>query len=117
METYKFRWKYRIESNRLKNYDYSSDWGYFITICTKMLERIIKLLFSDPSEKKVKELTKLVEKIKLKEKEFEKFSEEDIKNKTKSFKKLFEWLNFWNKKDSKKIKEILDEIKCEALSI
>ena len=82
-----------------------------------MLEQIIKLLFSDPSEKKVKELTKLVEKIKLKEKEFEKFSEEDIKNKTKSFKKLFEWLNFWNKKDSKKIKEILDEIKCEAFAL
>lgn len=31
----KFRNKYRIESSRLKNYDYASDGAYFITICTK----------------------------------------------------------------------------------
>ncbi len=31
----KFRNKYRIESSRLKDYDYSSDGAYFITICTK----------------------------------------------------------------------------------
>ena len=31
----KFKNKYRIESSRLKNYDYSSDGAYFITICTK----------------------------------------------------------------------------------
>lgn len=30
-----FKNKYRIESTRLKNYDYSSDGAYFITICTK----------------------------------------------------------------------------------
>ena len=34
----KFRQKYRIESTRLKNYDYSSDGAYFITICTKNRE-------------------------------------------------------------------------------
>ncbi|MFH1745114.1 MAG: transposase [bacterium] len=27
--------KYRVESTRLKNYDYTSDGAYFITICTK----------------------------------------------------------------------------------
>ena len=27
--------KYRIESTRLKNYDYSSNGAYFVTICTK----------------------------------------------------------------------------------
>ena len=34
----KFRGKYRIDSARLKNYDYSSDGAYFITICTKNRE-------------------------------------------------------------------------------
>jgi len=33
-----FRNKYRIESTRLKNYDYSSEGAYFITICTKNRE-------------------------------------------------------------------------------
>ena len=32
---YKFKEKYNPNSNRLWNYDYSSNWGYFITICTK----------------------------------------------------------------------------------
>jgi putative transposase len=31
----KFQNKYRIESNRLKNWDYAQDATYFITICTK----------------------------------------------------------------------------------
>ena len=30
-----FREKYRIESTRLQNWDYSSDGFYFVTICTK----------------------------------------------------------------------------------
>lgn len=34
----KFRGRYRIESARLKNYDYSSAGAYFITICTKNRE-------------------------------------------------------------------------------
>ena len=38
VEQTKFRGKYRIESARLKNYDYSSDGAYFITICTKNRE-------------------------------------------------------------------------------
>lgn len=33
-----FKNRYRIESTRLKNYDYSSDGAYFITICTKNRE-------------------------------------------------------------------------------
>ncbi|MFH1187862.1 MAG: transposase [bacterium] len=37
-EPQKFRGKYRIESARLKGYDYSSDGAYFITICTKNRE-------------------------------------------------------------------------------
>jgi REP element-mobilizing transposase RayT len=35
-----FQNKYRIESTRLKDYDYSSDGAYFITICTKNREHL-----------------------------------------------------------------------------
>ena len=35
MSELKFRNKYRIPSNRLKNWDYGSNSAYFITICTK----------------------------------------------------------------------------------
>ena len=34
----KFRNKYRIQSTRLKNYNYSQNGAYFITICTKNRE-------------------------------------------------------------------------------
>ncbi|NCO31817.1 hypothetical protein GW891_03310 [bacterium] len=55
-----------------------------------MIESIIKAIFGDPSEKKVKEISRLVEKIKEFEKAQEKFTLEDIQNKTAEFKKLFE---------------------------
>jgi REP element-mobilizing transposase RayT len=32
---YKFDYKYNPKSNRLENYNYSDNWWYFITICTK----------------------------------------------------------------------------------
>jgi len=32
---YKYKQIYNPKSNRLQNYDYSSNWWYFITICTK----------------------------------------------------------------------------------
>lgn len=35
MQTEKFKWKYCLKSNRVQGYDYSSNWAYFITICTK----------------------------------------------------------------------------------
>jgi REP element-mobilizing transposase RayT len=35
---YKFKQIYNTKSNRLQNYDYSSNWWYFITICTKNRE-------------------------------------------------------------------------------
>ena len=47
----KFRGKYRIESARLKNYDYASDGAYFITICTKNREHF----FGKIIEKKLQE--------------------------------------------------------------
>ena len=34
-ENFKFKERYNPNSNRLENYDYSSNWWYFITICTK----------------------------------------------------------------------------------
>lgn len=32
---YKFNYRYNPKSNRLEDYDYSENWGYFITICCK----------------------------------------------------------------------------------
>jgi len=32
---YKFNYRHNPKSNRLENYDYSENWGYFITICCK----------------------------------------------------------------------------------
>jgi len=34
-KTDKFQGKYRIKSTRLKDWDYSSESAYFVTICTK----------------------------------------------------------------------------------
>ena len=82
-----------------------------------MIEKIIKSIFGDPSEKKVKEITKLVAKIIEFEKKQESFSLEDVKNKTTEFKALFEWLDFENEIDSIKIKEILENIKFEAFAL
>lgn len=82
-----------------------------------MIESIIKAIFGDPSEKKVKEISRLIEKIKEFEKAQENFSLEDVKNKTTEFKSKFEWLDFKNVEDTKKIKAILNEIKCEAFAL
>ena len=30
-----YKSKYRIESSRLKDWDYSTPWWYYVTICTK----------------------------------------------------------------------------------
>jgi preprotein translocase subunit SecA len=54
------------------------------------IESIIKSIFGDPSEKKVNELTKMVEKIKEFEKNQENYTISDVQNKTQEFKKLFE---------------------------
>ncbi len=82
-----------------------------------MIEKIIKSIFGDPSEKKVKEITKVIEKIKEVEKAQENYSLQDIQNKTKEFKVMFEWLDFEKEEDSTKIKEILDTIKVEAFAL
>jgi len=51
-----------------------------------MIEKLIKAIFWDPSEKKVKEISRMVEKIKEIEKEYEHFTLENVKAKTKEFK-------------------------------
>jgi preprotein translocase subunit SecA len=81
------------------------------------IEKIIKSIFGDPSEKKVKEITKLIGKIKEFENAQEKFSLENIKDKTSEFKAKFEGLDFEKEEDSKKILSILDEIKLEAFAL
>ena len=49
----KYKWKYNPKSIRLQNWDYSWDWYYFVTICTKNREnyfwKIIdwKMILSD----------------------------------------------------------------------
>ena len=82
-----------------------------------MIEKIIKSIFGDPSEKKVKEIAKLVEKIKEFESSQEKYSLEDVQKRTTEFKTMFEWLDFNNEEESKKIKEILNNIKLEAFAL
>lgn len=82
-----------------------------------MLENLIKSIFWDPDVKKIQRYTKILELVKEKEKEFEKLTEEDIKVKTSEFKKLFEWLDFKKEEDSKKIRQILDDIKVDAIAI
>jgi len=82
-----------------------------------MINSIIIKIFWDPSEKKVNQYKKLVEEIHKKEEIYKDYSLDDIKNKTKNFKELFKDLNFKNEDDSKKIKEILDDIKLDAFAI
>ena len=82
-----------------------------------MIEKIIKAIFGDPSDKKVKEISKLIESIKVFEKKQENFNLWDIKQKTSYFKKMFKWLDFEKEEDSKKIQSILEDIKLEAFAL
>ena len=82
-----------------------------------MIEEIMKAIFWDPSEKKVKQLTKVLTKIKEFEKSQENYTLDDVKKKTQEFKELFVWLDINSKEDSKKIKDILENIKAEAFAL
>lgn len=82
-----------------------------------MFENLFKSIFGDPDAKKIKRYKKILEEVKNKEKEFKNYKEEDLHKKTQEFKKLFEWLDFKNEEDSKKIREILDDIKVEAIAL
>ncbi len=82
-----------------------------------MIEQIIKSIFGDPSEKRVKEITKDIKKIHENEESFKNYSLDDVKNKTAEFKALFEGLDFKNEEDSKKMSSLLDDIKLEAFAL
>jgi len=82
-----------------------------------MIEQIIRNIFWDPSEKRVKEITKDVKKIHKLEENFKDYSLDDVKNKTAEFKALFEGLDFKNEEDSQKISSILENIKLEAFAL
>ena len=66
---------------------------------------------------KVKQLTKVLTKIKEFEKSQENYTLDDVKKKTQEFKELFVWLDIHSKEDSKKIKDILESIKAEAFAL
>lgn len=82
-----------------------------------MLENLIKSIFWDPDTKKINRYKAILEQVKEKEKKFKNFSEDEIKEKTREFKKMFEWLDFKCEEDSKKIRKILDDIKVEAIAL
>jgi preprotein translocase subunit SecA len=82
-----------------------------------MIEQIIRRIFWDPSEKKVKEITTFVAKIHEAEKQFSEFTLDDVKTKTAEFKALFENLDFKNSEDSIKITKLLEDIKCDAFAL
>lgn len=59
LEPEKFRKKYRIDTARWKHWDYSSDAGYFITICTVNREHFFGEIVD--GEMKLNELGKMAE--------------------------------------------------------
>jgi len=81
-----------------------------------MIEKIIMAIFGDPDKKKIEKYSKIVTEINKKYREFSAYSLDDVKNKTQELKNRFEGLDFQNENDSKKINEILEEIKIEALA-
>jgi len=82
-----------------------------------MINSIIKSIFGDESEKKVKQYESELKYILKSEDLFKEFTLEWVKVKTAEFKTKFEGLNFENKEDSQKIKNILNEIKYDAFAL
>ncbi len=81
-----------------------------------MLEDIIKAIFGDPDKKKINNYLKVVEEIKLKEKEFEGFTLDQVKAKTLELKENFKDLDFQNPKDFEEINSKLKEVLVEAFT-
>ncbi len=82
-----------------------------------MIDTIIKKIFWDIDTKKLKQYNKELQKIKALESKYSNFTESDIKKQTQEFQKLFEWLDFRDPEDSKKILALLEEIKCDAFAL
>lgn len=82
-----------------------------------MLETIIKKIFWDIDKKKLKKYQKIVDEINKKVSDFEWFSQNQIKEKTSEFKALFDWLDYNQEEDLKKIHKIIENIKIEAFAL
>ena len=76
-------------------------------------------IFGDPNEKKIKKYKKEIEQIKCIEADFAtKITTLDqVKAKTSEFQARFSGLDYRNESDMKRIREILEEIKLEALAL
>jgi preprotein translocase subunit SecA len=55
-----------------------------------MIDQIIKSIFGDPSEKRVKEISKIISNIHQAEVQFKNYTLDDVKMKTAEFKSMFE---------------------------
>lgn len=82
-----------------------------------MIEQLINKIWWDPSEKKVKQISKIVTQIHEAEKKYENFTLDDVKLQTAKFKEMFEGLDFQNEDDSQRIKSLLEEIKVDAFAL
>lgn len=81
-----------------------------------MFNHIIRSIFWNADEKKLKHYKKIVTQIHDYEKSFANFTLEDVKNKTIELKKYFEWLDFQDSEQSKQIKENLKKILPQAFA-
>lgn len=82
-----------------------------------MFNKIYNIFFWNLSDKKNSQYRVIVEKINEKERNFDGFNLDDVKNKTLEFRELFKDLNPENEDDYKKSIEILDSIKIDALAL
>ena len=82
-----------------------------------MIQNILKTLAGDTDARKIKRFWKEVENIKAKESQFENFTLDDVKKQTETYRALFDGLDFQDADDSKKIKNILEDIKYEAFAL
>lgn len=82
-----------------------------------MIENIIKTIFGDPSDKQVKQYSKMLSGLHDFEEQFKDFSPQEVQAKTAEYQARFSGLDFHNSEDSLKISQILDEIKLEAFAL
>lgn len=67
--------------------------------------------------KKISKYEKIVKRIQDRELDYHSFTPEQFKEKTAEFKAMFAGLDFKNVEDSKKIRQILDDIKIDAFAL
>jgi len=82
-----------------------------------VIETIIKKIFGDIDTKKLKQYQKDLEKIKKVEETLKDYSGADIQKRTSELQARFKGLDFKDPEGSKKIIQILEEIKYEAFAL